>query len=846
MSNPIAKKVLLIGWDAADWNVINPLMDAGEMPALEKLVNNGVIGNILTLNPPLSPMLWTSIATGVKADKHGILGFTEPDPIQGGIRPVNGTSRKVKSIWNILNSENKKTNVISWWPSHPAEPINGAMVSNFYQPAKENISEPWGMYDGTIHPQEYSHILEMLRVHPEELTAAHILPFIPDLAHLDPQYTNVIKGITKILAETATVQSATTWLMENTEWDFTAVYFDGIDHICHGFMKYHPPQMPGLPDDIFRMFKDVVNGMYKFHDMMLERLIQLAGPNTTIIIVSDHGFNSNHLRLTELPKYTAAPALEHRDFGIFCMSGPNIKKDERIYGATLLDITPTILSLFGLPIGKDMDGKVLSNAYENPIPLDYIDSWEKQEGNFWTYPEFMKENPFEAAEALKQLVELGYIEDPGEDKNKAVEMVNDENHYNLSMVYISDKRYSEAIEILEKLLFKNPDEPRYNIAIIECYISIKQFEKAQLIIDKIKGKNIDYLPNMLLLEGIIQSNLDNLDNALDCFKKVEEAHTLSSGLYVEIGRIYTKLLLFDLAIQSFQKALLLDEENAQAYLGLGICFLRVNQFENAADQLLNSIGLVYHFAPAHYHLGEAMYKMGRFIEASQAFEICLTMSPELIKAKQWLFKIYKNNIKNDNNLAYYSQSINQIMKGEIIIVSGLPRSGTSLMMQILNESGIKTLTDNIRKPDDNNPNGYFEFEKAKNIANDNSWLELAQGKVVKIISHGIQFLPQNFNYKIIFMQRDLNEIIKSQQKMLNKSQSTFPTAIYNVFKNDLEKIKYWTEKEPNVEIIYVNFADLFSKNIQIVEDLSRFLNKPISVENINTVINHDLYRNKIE
>ena len=88
MGKRFAKKVLLIGWDAADWKAINQIMDAGEMPALENMVNNGVIGNLATLEPPLSPMMWTSIATGKRADKHGILGFTEPDPASGDRKSV--------------------------------------------------------------------------------------------------------------------------------------------------------------------------------------------------------------------------------------------------------------------------------------------------------------------------------------------------------------------------------------------------------------------------------------------------------------------------------------------------------------------------------------------------------------------------------------------------------------------------------------------------------------------------------------------------------------------------------------------------------------------------------------
>ena len=104
----MAKKVLVIGWDAGDWKVIRPLLEAGKMPTLKKMMEEGVSGNLKTLEPPFSPMLWTSIATGVRPDKHGILGFTEPDPATGSVRPVSSTSRKVKAIWNILTQKGYK------------------------------------------------------------------------------------------------------------------------------------------------------------------------------------------------------------------------------------------------------------------------------------------------------------------------------------------------------------------------------------------------------------------------------------------------------------------------------------------------------------------------------------------------------------------------------------------------------------------------------------------------------------------------------------------------------------------------------------------------------------------
>src|SRR5690606_5173913 len=139
-----------------DWKVIDQLIERGHMPTLAKMVKNGVRGNLSTLEPVLSPMLWTSIATGKYADKHGIHGFTEPDFEAGMVRPMSSLSRKSRAIWNILTQQGKKSNVFAWWPSNPAEPINGIMVSNLYQRANQPINKPWPMAAGTVYPEDLS------------------------------------------------------------------------------------------------------------------------------------------------------------------------------------------------------------------------------------------------------------------------------------------------------------------------------------------------------------------------------------------------------------------------------------------------------------------------------------------------------------------------------------------------------------------------------------------------------------------------------------------------------------------------------------------------------------------
>ncbi len=128
----MAKRVLLIGWDAADWKMMSPLLEQGKMPNFQKLVEDGVMGNLTSLEPILSPLLWTSIATGKLADEHNILGFAEPRPAGGGIRPVRSTSRKCKALWNIVSDKGLRAGVVHWLATHPAEIINGFVVSDMF------------------------------------------------------------------------------------------------------------------------------------------------------------------------------------------------------------------------------------------------------------------------------------------------------------------------------------------------------------------------------------------------------------------------------------------------------------------------------------------------------------------------------------------------------------------------------------------------------------------------------------------------------------------------------------------------------------------------------------------
>ncbi|MGA3043959.1 MAG: alkaline phosphatase family protein, partial [Bryobacteraceae bacterium] len=330
-------------------------MDAGKMPNIQRLVENGAWGQIATLHPPLSPMLWTSIATGKRPFKHGIHGFSEPTPDGRGVQPVTNLSRRSKALWNILNQNDLRSVVIGWWPGHPAEPIDGVMVSDHYHRAGGPLEKGWPLLAHAVHPPELAETLAGLRVHPDLLAPEMVEPFIPLAREIDQDKDKRLAGCLRTLAECMSVHAAAIWLLDNQPWDFFAVYFEAIDHFCHSFMRYHPPRQSWIGERDFELYRNVVSMAYQFHDEMLGALISKAGDGATVILVSDHGFHPDHLRPSSIPDIPAGPAVEHRDYGVVAISGPGIRRGEAVHGASLLDIAPTILTLYGLPVGEDVD-----------------------------------------------------------------------------------------------------------------------------------------------------------------------------------------------------------------------------------------------------------------------------------------------------------------------------------------------------------------------------------------------------------------------------------------------------------------------------------------------------------
>lgn len=177
-------------------------MDRGELPNLAKLIERGVMADLAALQPVLSPMLWNSIATGYRPDRHGILGFTEVDPHTDEVRPVRSVSQRCKALWNIATQRGLRVHAINWFGSHPAEPINGICVSDALTGGVENRGDPPPLPPGAVHPASLADEIAELRFASEEVDGELMSLFVPRFREIDLAKDSHLGIVAKIIAET--------------------------------------------------------------------------------------------------------------------------------------------------------------------------------------------------------------------------------------------------------------------------------------------------------------------------------------------------------------------------------------------------------------------------------------------------------------------------------------------------------------------------------------------------------------------------------------------------------------------------------------------------------------------
>jgi hypothetical protein len=431
---------LVVGWDAADWRLLLPLVERGELPNLERLMRGGAYGTLASFLPSISPALWTSVATGVTPADHGILGFYDREPRLrrwwkrlGGLGRLerelySNADRRVKAAWNLLSEAEKRVLVVGYHNTFPIEPVAGAMVSNYL--VQDAVGEMMAMRtggesdaaSGLVHPAPL--LEELLTVQrqvqesaPTELWQFAAVPEEEREAYLERARRLDLDDdrrpyflLRSYLFDTINARIAQR-LYPRTTPDVAFVHFQSADWAAHQFLYFHEPErfaeMPWSEATRERLeaqlprYRDTVDAFYRYLDAELGRFLALLPEGTAVMILSDHGVGPGDD--PEIPGY-------HDDGppGMIVLHGSGIRAGHRLAKATLYDVLPTLLASLDMPVAEDLAGRVLEEAFCPGALPERRSVSSYQEGGRYTpvQPEASRLQ----RDVLEQLESLGYLD----------------------------------------------------------------------------------------------------------------------------------------------------------------------------------------------------------------------------------------------------------------------------------------------------------------------------------------------------------------------------------------------------------------------------------------------------
>ena len=410
------RRVILLGVDGTEWGVLNRLVSEGRLPNFSRLLESSARSPLATLWPTYSPIIWTTIATGVGESSHGVRDFTElPIPglkrnvqrlhtgpvilppnvglteaVRGLVRygmlelhPVTATHRRKKALWNIASEAGASSAVVSWYATYPVEPINGFLISDRNTVSfRQGAYEPLSGVPGLVFPPSLTDEIEQAghrfpRTDPEEF-----LNHPQRETERGPPVESQVMSIARELDADHFAASAGLWLYEQYDVDLVAVYLPGIDASSHIFGEYYDFVAPRY---------------YEYIDTWLGRYMDAADERTVLMVVSDHGWSYQSDNFGH----------NHAPDGVLIASGPGIAAGELTAQPSVTDIAPTILAMLGIAVARDLDGEVIDELLDG-VSVTHTDTYGVYEPPSMDSSETTDD---EGAQAIERLKALGYVGD---------------------------------------------------------------------------------------------------------------------------------------------------------------------------------------------------------------------------------------------------------------------------------------------------------------------------------------------------------------------------------------------------------------------------------------------------
>jgi predicted AlkP superfamily phosphohydrolase/phosphomutase/tetratricopeptide (TPR) repeat protein len=685
-------KVFILGLDALDWLVYEEVARTHPLPNLKKVRDGGAWGDLLSIEPLISPLIWTTMVTGVTPDLHGIMDFLVRSPQTGEEVPVTSWMRRVPALWNMCAASGVSSGFIGWFASFPAEQVDGFVISDrvayhMFDPAWQR-GERDESAAGLTHPPELHREIAGLVSEPDDVTDMVSIYVDGPVGELGTGFdpSDPLSSLRLIISAYQTYEAIMKEVYPSRRPDLFGVYFEFTDSVCHLFMRHMNPALPGTDPAEARRFRHGVHAAYVEADRILGDVLDMLDESTVLIIMSDHGFKSGAMRPLTDSRIGHGQAIEwHRVIGSIAFYGPEVKRGHRIADATVMDVAPTVLYTLGLPVDRKMNGRVLTDAFR--------DEWVAgREVAYTTLYDsvFVQGDPTvggEGSEALKQkLVSLGYVSG-GESST-----------INLASFYHKNRRFREAIVTWHQVIDAEPDNLGAKIGLANAYFEVGREDSAVMYLSQVLEAEPDNHRALISLATIYVKTgrgaeaLEVSDRAISVKPDDGESH-FHKALALEIlGRT-------EEAVREYREAVRFAPDHAEAHANLVQIYLAYGRREEALAAAEKAMGLASGQPEMHYVYGQALDADGQADEALHQYHLAARLdsafAPAYIGAGSVMLRQGKADsviVLTDKALRGASQYLEYIyaLRGSAFLEKGMAREAEQAFRKALEHNRAYT------------------------------------------------------------------------------------------------------------------------------------------------------------
>lgn len=635
-SSAIQPRVVVIGLDGADWSIIDRLERKGKLPFLARLRREGSQA-VLQASPPLiSPVVWTTLATGREPLDHGIFGFLTR---RGGVvEPVRSDQRRVRAFWNVASENQVPVGVVGWYATWPAETVNGYLISDrlgVHQVGGKSQNNAGLAFPDALNAELLAERRDVETRVGTEFARRFFSPGA-DPNELPPEKYEAFLGQ---LRNTELFKSLFLKLNARFRPQIAAVYFEGTDAVGHLFGDFQPPAAEGVSPQLQSHFGGTFDEYYRYIDQVLSELLSGIDPQkTTVLIVSDHGFRSGPLR-PRIPTVTdlknQAPQW-HRPEGVFLAWGRGILSGKQLTPVPVSDFFPTLMRLAGLPLSEKLAGRSVEGAL-SPIaladPVRSVPDYESRGLREKAEASGSAPGQVEDTERLAKLRALGYVGDqvpsmpslPGGDGQETVP----ENVFNLGLLLQNNGRISEALQQFRRLQHDAPGSVEGFYGEGLALMSRGDFKAAIPPLRRAVGLSprmpapVALLGEALAFGGAEREGADQLTRAL----LLDPGNARALGV---LGNILLHHRNLAQAEGLFQKAVEIGtgDDRARGLVGLAALAEEQRDFQGALAKYDEALRCAHDFPPALERAGNLCLALGRDQEALGFLERLVFRQPE--------------------------------------------------------------------------------------------------------------------------------------------------------------------------------------------------------------------------